>query len=53
MTHSVEHQTLDFGSAHDLGVLRSSPMWSSAVRMGPSSWAPLPAYVLSHSLTLK
>ena len=50
IVQSVERPTLDFGSGHDLGVMRSSPVSDSAVGMkpaqdslSPSSTAPPPS----------
>jgi len=35
VAQSVKHPTLDFGSGHDLGVLRSSPASGSALGVDP------------------
>ena len=36
MAQSVEYLTLDFGSGHDLRVVRSSPASGSALGMEPA-----------------
>ena len=44
MAQLVEHPTPDFGSGHDLRVVRSSPMTGSAWNLrilSPSPFAPL------------
>ena len=59
MDQSVKHSTLDFGSGHDLTVVRSSPAAGCALSeegawdsLSPSLPAP-PLLVLSLSLFLK
>jgi len=45
VAQSVEHLTLDFGSCHDLRVVRSSPASGSALSMEPAwdSLSPFPS----------
>ena len=57
MAQLVEGLTLDFGSSHDLRVVRSSPTWGSILAwslLGILSAFPLtpPPYILSLSLSL-
>ena len=43
MAQLVEHSTFDFGLGHDLEVVRSSPMSSSALGIGPTWDSPSPS----------
>ena len=52
MAELVEHLTLGFSSAHDLGVVGSSPMLSSMLST-PSPSAPPPTLSLSLSFSNK
>ena len=36
VAQSVEHPTLDFGSGHDLRLVKSSPMLGSALSVEPA-----------------
>ena len=51
LARSVKHQTLDFGSGHDLRVVGLSPEWSLGWSLKESAGDSLspapPAYVLS------
>ena len=58
MAQSIKHLTLDFGSGHDLKVMRSSPMSGSALGGGGplenlSFPLPLPLTLLVTTLSLK
>lgn len=37
MAGPVKHPTVDFGSGHDLGIMRSSPTSGSALSVEPAS----------------
>ena len=49
MAQLVRHPTLDFGSGHDLRVMRLSPVWGSS--LSPSSSAP--AHMLCLTLSFQ
>lgn len=42
MAQLIESPTLDFGSAHDLRVMRSSPVWVSPLREFAGDFLSLP-----------
>ena len=54
MAQSVRHPALDFGSGHDLRVMRSSPMLASARSMELKMLTlPFPLPLLTLTLSLK
>ena len=54
MAQPVKHLTLDFGSGHDLGIMRSSPQLGSALSRESTqdSVSPSPSASPLHALSL-